>query len=190
MFDILNIIFMAASALVDIRMYALQETPMPPLGGGVAHVEFSTAAPGWRVRPRTEEELCRFTGVAVAYERTWEERYKSGDIESVVPPEPGVAAGYAVLINKKECDGKAPEAMLRVGVPLGAKRMVRLHSMDEHAILNAYMLNGMREDTRPKWLEQVIKSIDVAAETDPVAKDFVTFVRSAAVKDIATTKAQ
>lgn len=183
MFEILNLLFMTVPLFLS-PLWALDDVQLPPFGGGVAQVRFSTAAPVLiRVRPRTEEEKCIYSGVMVPFDRTWEEVTRVNDMDLVSPPEPGKIAGYGVLVNRKECEGKAPEAIFRIGSPNNGMVMARQGRMMEGAVVYTSLLSELSTDQRPKWLDQVLDTVTKVAESDPAVKSFVEFSMPAATKN-------
>lgn len=178
MFDLMNLLFnagMLAGKALGITLYALSDVNLPQQLGQVAPIEMSSAAHVVvRVRPKTEEERCIYRGVVVPYEQLWEERRSNIlGIETVAPPQPGKIAAYAIIINRKDCEGRAPEAMFRVAEH--RRRPFNSDILMEGASYMVLELGNMGEDSRPKWVPQVVEVLAKAAESDPIAKDFVQF---------------
>lgn len=178
-----NLVIAGATAMADIALLSAVDTPLPQLQG-VVKVEFReepvSALEGFGLRDTSK--FCKYTGVAVPFERTWEEVQKNSflPIETVLPPEPGKIAGYALLVNKKQCPGKAEETMLRVAT-LNEAPTSRFKGtlMFGHQFV-FQQLDTMHVDFRPKWLEQVTEVLAKAEATNSVAKQFLTETRQAA----------
>ena len=108
----------------------------------------------------------------VGFERDWDEVENRDGSETVRPAEPGQRAGFAHIINRKDCPGVESESMLRVATSYAAlfgNRMVANYR------ITADDLASLPENTRPKWLKQVSAVIDRDAATNPVAKEFLDF---------------
>ena len=131
----------------------------PPPMGGVAKMEFTTARLA-QVRTSHASETCVWSGVVVPYERTWPE-VQSGFIEDkVLAPEPGKVAGYALVVNQQACPGQAPESMFRISE---FKKPSRNGSFLYGRPTVSQLVSSIKPDERPKWLEQVMATVDKAA---------------------------
>lgn len=167
---IANALYIGALTVSEINLMATQEVSPQQLHA-VVPVEFRAVSFIW-----SDVYPCRFTGVAVPFERDWEEVVDNGYTKTTLPPEPGKIYSYAIIINKKSCPGKEPEHMFstgswtgafaNLGVPKGVK----------------FMAQGLSKDAerQPKWLPQVMKVVQDAAETNQAAKGFIDFTSSAA----------
>ena len=117
---------------------------------------------------------CRYTGLVVPYERTWEMPAPHEE-NTMLPPEPGKVAGYAFVMNKKWCPDSGTEKVLLLGDhPDPVKPgYFMLPSRD-------FYVSGMEQDKEksPKWLSQVLARIERGAEVDPKAKAFLEFSSS------------
>ena len=177
MFALIDLVFqvgMATGKALGITLFVLSDVSLPQQLGQVAPVEMSSAAyVTIRVRPKTEEERCRYSGVVVPYERLWEERVVSSGSETVIPPEPGKIAGYAIVINRKDCDDRQPEAMLRVATHY--RPLFNSNVLGEGASYVVLPLDSLPESTRPKWVPQVMETLAEAAASDSVAQEFLRF---------------
>lgn len=190
MFDVIDLIFkvgMAAGKALGITLFALSDVTLPQQLDQIAPIEMSSAAyVSIRVRPKTEEERCRYSGIVVPYEQLWEERTTSFGIETVTPPQPGKIAAYAIIINRKDCEGRQPEAMFRVATHWPT--MFNGGALGEGAQYVALQLGSLPESARPKWVPQAMEKLAEAAKSDPVAKEFMRFTE-ASVKAVAEAKA-
>ncbi len=166
MLGFLDLLYLGAMMVANITLYAEHDLQYPDLGE-VAAISFHRE--WWR-----DEGKCRFRGLLVPYARTWEEETKNAFLEAVLPPEPDKTAGVAVVVNKKECPGKEPEAIFRVASQVGERRVMKgLFKVP------AADLGSIPEAERPLWLPQVIEIIEKNAATNPDARDFLDFTQQA-----------
>lgn len=181
MLDVINLIFLGAMALANIVLHNTADTPLPAAKGEVVTIAFREEAynvmDAWGMRDTSG--FCRWTGVAIPYARTWEETVSNGYVETVLSSEPDKIAGYALLINKKQCPGKADEAMFRVATMIEPPT-----SRFKGTLMMGYagrfvQLASLREDERPRWLPQVLGALANAAKTNPAAKEFVDYTHQA-----------
>jgi hypothetical protein len=170
MFNFLNGVFLAATLLSNIILYADEDFLFPAERDAVVAVSMHREF--WRDDGNGK---CKYTGLMVPYVRDWEEVVKHGEIETVLPPEPNKTAGHAFIINQKVCGDKV-EPVFRAGVVMRATGgFLYKHSFA------AYDVTEMKVEERPKWLEQVLHRIDRVAVQDPAAKAFVEFNKKASV---------
>jgi hypothetical protein len=181
-FDLLNLLFNAGSVAgkaLGITLFTLADVSLPPQLGQVAPLEMSSAAyVTIRVRPKTEEERCRYSGIVTPYEQLWEERVTSFGIDSVTPPQPGKIAAYALIINRKDCEGRPPEAMFRVATH--RRTLFNGDVLGEGAQYVVLELGQLPEAGRPKWVPQVLERLTQAASNNPVAAEFLRFTEAGA----------
>jgi hypothetical protein len=172
LFSLMNLVYVGTVALADINLYTIDSVKIPPLHGVVA-VEFETAT-GWLA---DKSKVCNYSSLMVPYERDWEEEVGSYDSKTIRAAEPGKIAGYAFVINKAKCPGKEVEnifstiewhTVLRPGHPLGRQQYFQAQALRPNP------------DSQPKWLPQVVRVIEAAADTNPAAKAFVEFSRATA----------
>ncbi len=166
----LDMLYLGVMLFSSITLYPF-ETPLPSALESVTPI--SLHREWWR---EDGEGKCTFEGVAVPYVRDWEEVVQQGDREVVIPAEPDKRAAYAILVNRKLCQGKAPEAILRAGALIGARR--GLFDNEKKAIGASNFAAGdllqTPPDKQPKWLSQVVGRIErVAAAGDVKAKAFL-----------------
>ena len=166
----LDMLYLGMMLFSSITLYPF-ETPLPSAMESVTPI--SLHREWWR---DDGEGKCTFEGVAVPYARDWEEVVKTADKEVVMPAEPDKRAAYAILVNRKLCQGKAPEAILRAGALIGARR--GLFDNEKKAIGASNFAAGdllqTPTDKQPKWLAQVVARVErVAAAGDPKAKTFL-----------------
>lgn len=168
MFNFLNGVFIAATLLSNIILYADMDYPFPSERESVVAVSMH--------REFYREDgngKCKYTGLMVPYVRDWEEVVKHGEIETVLPPEPDKTAGHAFIINQKVCGDKV-EPVFRTGIVMRSTGgFLYKHSFA------AFDVTEMKIEDRPKWLEQVLRRIERVAAQDADAKAFVEFNKKA-----------
>ncbi len=165
-----------AADLVILAMHAAEEgftiKYFPKLEKSVAiepSLSVVTAMPYKRHFMR-DDGKCQFDGVVVPWERTWEERALGADAANpqMLPPAPGKIAGYAAVVYQRTCPGKAPEAILHVGVQstgiFSKPEIMASSSVGMQDVLITQAAN------RPQWLAQVVERLVHVAPTSPAAK--------------------
>ena len=168
MFEFFNGVFVAATLLSNIILYADVDYPFPAERDSVVAVSMHREF--WR---EDGNGKCKYTGLMVPYVRNWEEVIKHGEIETVLPPEPDKTAGHAFIINKKVCGDKV-EPVFRTGLVMRTSGgFLYKHSFA------AFDVTEMKVEDRPKWLGQVLARINRVAAGDAEAKAFVEFNKKA-----------
>lgn len=183
MFEVINLLWsvgVATGKALGITLFALSSVNLPQRLDQVAAIEMSSAPyVAIRVRAKTAEEQCRYSGVVVPYEQLWEERTSNAfGVETVTPPQPGKIAAYAIVINRKDCEGRPSEAMFRVATH--RRTMFNGDILGEGAQYAVLQLGGMPESARPRWVPQVMDRVVEVAQRDPVAKEFLRFLEESA----------
>lgn len=173
LFSFLNLAYLGTVALADANLVTSHAVKIPELHGIVA-VELETATGMFA----DKSKVCKYSSLMVPYERDWAEEELSVDgPQTIRPPELGKIAGYAFVLNKVKCPGKDAEGifstiewhtLLRPGNPLGKERFFQTTALHPDP------------DSQPKWLPQVMRVIEAAAESNPTAKSFVDFSRKTA----------
>jgi len=160
-------------------LYLHQEVALPPLGQ-VVQIEASRIPEGWfLLRPKTEGEKCVYSGVAMAYERTWEEKIVQLDmVEQIVPPAPGVSAGVLLLLNKKSCPDKEP-----VVAQWGSVNPYQTSLKHDNEVLKktqVYVFQELKDlaPAKPAVITQAMSVLEAAAATSPAAKDFLESIKT------------
>ncbi|MGT2476503.1 hypothetical protein [Paraburkholderia terrae] len=118
------------------------------------------------------DSKCHYSGLIVPYVRDWPETINAGrSDERVLPPDPDHTAGHAVILDTKTCPGKEDEKIFLVDAvernfgALGGG--TDFHFDDPDTIKPEY---------KPKWLPQVMESLQRVAEHDDNAKEMVTSI--------------
>lgn len=161
----LDLLFLGALAISSINLYPHDIELKPGLD---VSTEFSAHREWWR---GDGEGKCVYTGLVVPYARDWNDVDEFNNI--VRPAEPDVPVAQAILVNKKVCDGKPDEIILRAGETWGTKGILRPGN-----IINVVDMTEAREDQRPKWYLQVMTRVERLASTDAKVKDFVETLRT------------
>lgn len=167
MLDILNVFFLAttiASQALAVVANAQNDIKMQE-NIKVYRIDMKQQAPMW-------VDKCLYNGVAVEYTRDWEEIQKSTG--TVLPPEPDKPIGYAVILTKEKCPGKEGRNIFTTG----SKPYKALFNRD-YVILEGYRIDtvdyiNQKEDFRPKWMPQVLKTIEKESSSNPAAAEFIS----------------
>lgn len=168
MLDLLNGIYLAAVLISSITLYPTDESPVPLQKE--AFVELKLHREYWREDGKGK---CFFAGVLVPYTRTWAEEIRRGDDVAILPPEPEKIAGYVIVVNRKVCDGKAPESILRAGTPSTRKPFFGKRQVDIHTFFQAGDMLETPPEKMPPWMPQVIDRMILLAKEDNNAKRFI-----------------
>lgn len=161
-----NIVYTAALLTYGSTLSVpIEPTPLH----GVATVETQPIASYF-----SSERKCRYSGLAVPYERDWETEDINPltRVKSIVPAQPGEVEEIAIIINKKTCPGKEPERMLLQGVVRDKIWDVGGKGIGWHIMLTSV---SQKEEERPKWFDQVLNVITAAKDTDHRAKEFLEY---------------
>ncbi len=115
-------------------------------------------------------KLCHYDGIMVEYARDWEESQPGTDM--VLKPQPDKPIGYALLLTKERCPNKDERAIFSLGskyfYPLSRKYVIR----ERHRI-DAVAYEDYRKDSRPKWLPQVLETIERNSVDNAAARNFL-----------------
>ncbi|MDN0075414.1 hypothetical protein QU481_10980 [Crenobacter sp. SG2303] len=165
MLDILNLMFLGATVLSSIVLYSDADYPVYSTMAEINSVtEVSMHREWWR---EDGNGKCRYTGLVVPFVRDWDQVNKTRNTETVIPAEPNKVAGQAIILNKKVCNGKPDEAILRGVTAWRATKML------ENWQFYAEDLTDSTEENRPKWFKQVMQRIQTVAAQDEKANAFV-----------------
>ena len=181
MFDILNIIFLGATITSQaVNIVGRSDAEISKQEGiRVYAVNLTQQAPLW-------SDLCHYKGVMVEYSRDWVEKNKNGDI--VLPPEPEKPIGYALILNKEKCPKQEERTIFSTGskyfYPLFGKGYV----IREGHRMDAVDYASQSEWLRPKWMPQVLRTLNDEANVNPVAKHFLEELEQSAINNKTLTK--
>ncbi|MCW3478741.1 hypothetical protein OL229_04040 [Neisseriaceae bacterium JH1-16] len=166
MFDVLNLLYLGATMFASIVLYSDADYPTHTTMAEINSVtEVSMHREWWR---EDGNGRCRYTGLMVPYVRDWDEVVKTRNTETVIPAEPDRVAGQAFIFNKKVCNGKPDEAILRVNADVRTRPVVF-----EKSQIYAQDLIELKVEDRPRWFKQVLQRIQTVAAQDEKAKAFV-----------------
>ncbi|MGO4395754.1 hypothetical protein AB4Z46_30795 [Variovorax sp. M-6] len=169
MFAILNAVYLAAFLLSSIMLIPEGETTVSVEKDSV--VEISFYREWWRDDGRGK---CEYKGVVVPYSRTWSEEVQRGGDTVILPPEPEKIAGYVAVVNRKECKDQPAVAILRAGLPRPQKYFFRSEQVfDKTGHFPAGDLLDTPADKIPPWFPQVIERMELLAQKDEKAKNFL-----------------
>jgi len=114
--------------------------------------------------------LCHYDGILVEYARDWEESQPGTDI--VLKPQPDKPIGYALLLTKERCPDKDERAIFSLGTKsfygLNRKYVIR----EGHRI-DAIAYEDFRKDSRPRWLPQVLETVERNSSDNAAARNFL-----------------
>jgi len=190
MFELIaNLIFIGASALVDVKLYNTQDVDLPQSLGAAIPVMFREE--GYNMltigTPPSEDGKCKYMGYVLPYERNWEEVTERDGQRTVIPPEPGKIASYAIVLNKKTCpDGKV-ESMFRVAERTGTL-FNRGQMLKGYAVIGR-QYQAIQADFRPKWVPQVMETLTALSARDPKVKAFLDYTAAEAEKALSAKQA-
>lgn len=119
---------------------------------------------------------CHYKGVMVEYARDWAETDQSTGI--VLPPAPDKPIGYALILTKETCPGKSDRDIFSTDAKFFYPLFGRNYVLREGHRMDAVDYASQREDFRPKWLPQVLKTIHMEASHNKAAQDFETDMSS------------
>jgi hypothetical protein len=169
MLDILNTVYLAAVLFSSITLYPTEETAVPLELN--AFVELKLHREYWREDGKGK---CSFEGVLVPFARTWSEEVRRRDQVVILPPEPDKIAGYVVIANRKVCQGKTTEAVLRAGTPSTRKPFFGNRQVDMHTFFPAGDMLETPPDKMPPWMPQSVDRLAMLAKTDKRAERFIS----------------
>lgn len=123
-------------------------------------------------------DKCAYDGVMVEYARDWEEVQEHTGIVS--PPEPDKPVGYALILTKERCPGKPEVKIFSTGAKYLYPLLGKGYVIREGHRMDAVAYPGARPDSGPKWMPQVLKTIETEALTNPAAKLFMADIQGRA----------
>lgn len=166
MLELLNILYLGATIAAQNLAIVANATSDIPIQEGVRvyAVRMKQQAPLWA-------DHCLYDGVMVEFARDWEEMQPLTDV--VLPPAPDTPVGYALILTAETCPGKPERTIFSTGskffYPLFGKRYVIRdgHRMDAQDYATA------KDELRPKWMPQVLRTLAAEAPGNPAARDFL-----------------
>jgi hypothetical protein len=166
MFEFLNAFFLAATLTSQMVNIVAQANVDVKIQEGVR--VYSVAM---RQQTPYGVDKCSYDGVMVQYARDWEEVQSS--TEQVLPPEPDKPIGYALILTKEKCPGKSERPIFSTGSKFFYPLFGRGYVIREGHGVNAVDYAGLPENMRPKWMPQVLKTIEAEVPDNKVAQMFV-----------------
>jgi len=167
MFDVLNVLYLAAtltSQALNIVGNAEADV-LQQEGVRVYAVALKQQAPMW-------VDKCLYDGVMVQYARDWEE---PGPVSGVVlPAEPDKPVGYALIVTREKCPGKEARDVFSTGSKLFYPLFGKEYVIRERHRIDAVDYASTREDLRPRWMPQVMRTLENDAASNAVARQFIT----------------
>ena len=166
MLDALNAIFLAANiAAQTLNVVArADEDILIENNVKVYAISMTEQAPMWTNK-------CKYKGVIVEYARDWEEEDRRTGF--TLPPEPDKPIGYALILTEERC----PEEEARPIFNTDSKFFTPLFGKDyvirEGGPMDTRDYMSQREEDRPKWMPQVLRTIESEADRNPAARSFL-----------------
>lgn len=161
----LDVVHLAATATnQSINIVANADSDIEQQEGvRVYDISMTQQAPLW-------VKLCHYDGILVEYARDWEESQPGTDIVS--KPQPDKPIGYALLLTKERCPNKDERAIFSLGTKsfygFNKKYVIR----EGHRI-DAIAYEDYRKDARPRWLPQVLNTVERSAPDNVAARNFL-----------------
>lgn len=165
MFELLNVLYLGATVAAQSLTIVANATSDIPFQEDVRiyAVRMKQQAPLWA-------DHCLYDGVMVEFARDWEEVQPITGV--VLPPAPDKPVGYALILTAENCPDKPERKIFSTGerfLPLFGRRYVirdgnRMDTLDYATT---------REELRPKWMPQVLRTLAADAGNNPVARDFL-----------------
>lgn len=163
MLGLLDLVFLGANLINSITLTTDDYVTIPTTREAVASV--SLKREWWRDDGKGK---CTFEGIMVPFVQDWDETIVEGDHERVSKADPDKTVAQAILLNRKVCKGKEPEAIMRGAVLLSTKGYLFASTA-----IYAGDLQESRPGEVPKWFHQVVARIERVAETDEKARTFL-----------------
>lgn len=166
MFEILNLLYLATTvASQALNIVALATTDIQKQDNvKVYALTMKQQAPLW-------SDKCLYDGVMVQYARDWEETQDATG--AVMAAEPDKPIGYALILTKERCPGKEARAIFSTASKYFYPLFGRDYVIREGHRLDAIDYAGLKADLRPKWMPQVMKTIESESASNPAAQDFM-----------------
>lgn len=171
MLDALNAIFLAANiAAQTLNVVArADEDILIQKDVKVYQVSMTEQAPMWTKK-------CKYEGVMVEYARDWAEEQPSTGI--ILPPEPDKPIGYALILTKERCPEKEERQIFNTDSKFFTPLFGKAYVIREGGPMDTRDYWSQKEEDRPKWMPQVLRTIEAEAPKNPVAQHFLDEIRA------------
>ena len=171
MLDALNAIFLAANiAAQTLNVVArADEDILIEKDVKVYAVSMTEQAPMWTKK-------CKYEGVMVEYARDWEEEQLSTGV--ILPPEPDKPIGYALILTKERCPEKEERAIFNTDSKFFTPLFGKAYVIREGGPMDTRDYWSLKEEDRPKWMPQVLRTIEAEAPKNPAAQHFLDEMRT------------
>lgn len=166
MFEILNLLYLGATVAAQSLTIVANATSDIPIQEGVRvyAVRMKQQAPLWA-------DHCLYDGVMVEFARDWETVQPFTG--NVLPPEPDKPVGYALILTRENCPNKPERPIFNTGDSFFSPLFGRRYVIRDGNRMDTQDYAGAKEESRPKWMPQVLKTIAAEAGSNPVARDFL-----------------
>lgn len=163
MLGLFDLIFLGANMVASITVTTTDIVNVPTTREAIATV--SLKREWWR---EDGSGKCTFEGIMVPMVQDWDEVVVEGDHERIVKADPDKTVAQVILLNRKVCKGKEPEAIMRGAV----FHQTKGYLLPGIAIYAGDLLKS-RPGEVPKWFHQVVSRVERVAENDERAKVFL-----------------
>lgn len=166
MLDALNAIFLAGNIAAQSLNVVVRadEDILIEKDVKVYAVSMTEQAPMWT-------DKCKYDGVMVEYARDWEEEDRHTGF--VRPPEPDKPIGYALILTEERCPEKEARPIFNTDSKFFTPLFGKAYVIREGGPMDTRDYMSQREEDRPKWMPQVLRTIEAEADRNPAARSFL-----------------
>lgn len=166
MLAVFDLVFLAATVANQVlNVVALAKTDIEAKPDvAVYAIDMKQQTPMW-------VDKCHYQGLMVRYARDWEETNAQTGV--VLPAEPDKPVGYALILLKEQCPNSPERAIFKTGSKFFYPIFSRGYVIREGHRIDALDYGDQRDDLKPKWMAQVLKTIDSESANNPAASAFV-----------------
>ncbi len=162
--DAVHLITIAA----DSRIHAIARSGVYPVEGQkVYYLEFDERRPMWA-------EKCNYDGIVVEYAKNWDTLGDHGQV--TFRAKPNEPHGYAILIYQERCPNKPARDMLSTSEGTHIPYRGKLPFVNAGQGFNVGDYFSRALENRPKWMSQVVATVQAEAAWNPAAKSFLAHV--------------
>jgi len=126
----------------------------------------------FKPEPAQRRHKCDAQGIVVDYARDWDIVDESTG-EVIRKAEPNKIYDQAILLYKLFCENEEPKAALRTTDRLAVAFFLKKKRLLNNEFVSTRDYFNLSENARPRWIVQVIQTIQEEAPTNPAAQDFL-----------------
>ena len=174
MLEVFDLVFLAATVVnQSLNIVALGESDVEIQPNVLVYsVEMKQQTPMW-------VDKCHYQGLMVQYSRDWEE--VSSNTGITLPAEPEKPIGYALILTKEKCPENEERQIFNTGSVLFPPFFKPKYVIREDRRVDTLDYASLRDDAKPKWMPQVLKTIELESSNNAAAKEFSVELRQRAV---------